>query len=107
MTTKRIRYALAGGVAIWMAFSLFVVPHVIRWVYAGSGPASLGRVMGGRAKWPIERYLTVVIVTSDHGEEFGEHRFVGHGRGLHFPVLHVPCSCCIGPHPQASGLRRR
>jgi arylsulfatase A-like enzyme len=33
---------------------------------------------------------TVVIVTSDHGEEFGEHRCVGHGQSLYFPSVHVP-----------------
>jgi arylsulfatase A-like enzyme len=33
---------------------------------------------------------TVVVVTSDHGEAFGEHGLVGHGNGLYLPVLHVP-----------------
>lgn len=33
---------------------------------------------------------TLIIVTSDHGEEFGEHGWVSHGNGLHFPSLHVP-----------------
>ena len=33
---------------------------------------------------------TLVIVTSDHGEEFGEHGHVSHGNGLHFPALHIP-----------------
>jgi arylsulfatase A-like enzyme len=33
---------------------------------------------------------TIVIVTSDHGEEFGEHGGRGHGRSLHREVLQVP-----------------
>jgi arylsulfatase A-like enzyme len=33
---------------------------------------------------------TIVIVTSDHGEEFGEHGTVSHGHSLYWPALHVP-----------------
>jgi arylsulfatase A-like enzyme len=33
---------------------------------------------------------TVVIITSDHGEAFGEHGYTGHGASLHTTVLHVP-----------------
>jgi arylsulfatase A-like enzyme len=33
---------------------------------------------------------TLVVVTSDHGEEFGEHTFFGHGATLYLPSLHVP-----------------
>jgi arylsulfatase A-like enzyme len=33
---------------------------------------------------------TVVVVTADHGEEFGEHGWASHGNGLYFPSLHVP-----------------
>lgn len=33
---------------------------------------------------------TYFIVTSDHGEEFLEHGFIGHGGNLHPPVVRVP-----------------
>lgn len=33
---------------------------------------------------------TVVIITSDHGEEFGEHAGTNHGRTLYRESLHVP-----------------
>jgi len=33
---------------------------------------------------------TLVILTSDHGEFFGEHRLVEHGGALYDPVVHVP-----------------
>jgi arylsulfatase A-like enzyme len=33
---------------------------------------------------------TLIILTSDHGEEIGEHRLVGHGRSLYRDELHVP-----------------
>jgi len=33
---------------------------------------------------------TIVIITADHGEEFGEHGKLGHGRTLHTQALWVP-----------------
>ena len=33
---------------------------------------------------------TIVIVTSDHGQEFQEHGFMFHGKGLYWNLLHVP-----------------
>jgi arylsulfatase A-like enzyme len=33
---------------------------------------------------------TLVIVTSDHGEHFGEHGLMDHGGDLYLPLLHVP-----------------
>jgi arylsulfatase A-like enzyme len=33
---------------------------------------------------------TIVIILSDHGEEFGEHGFAGHMRSLYREALHVP-----------------
>lgn len=33
---------------------------------------------------------TIVIVASDHGEQFGEHDLMGHGNSLYLPLLHVP-----------------
>jgi arylsulfatase A-like enzyme len=33
---------------------------------------------------------TMVVVTSDHGEEFGEHGVLGHGSHLFEEVMHVP-----------------
>ena len=33
---------------------------------------------------------TIIIILSDHGEEFGEHGGMGHGRTLHQEVLRVP-----------------
>jgi arylsulfatase A-like enzyme len=33
---------------------------------------------------------TVVVVTADHGEEFGEHGWASHGNGLYLPALRVP-----------------
>lgn len=33
---------------------------------------------------------TIVIATSDHGEEFGDHDMIGHGHGLNYPAVHVP-----------------
>lgn len=33
---------------------------------------------------------TIVIVTSDHGEQFGEHGLTDHANSLYLPLLHVP-----------------
>lgn len=33
---------------------------------------------------------TIVVITSDHGELFGEHGLRGHGNALYRPLLHVP-----------------
>lgn len=33
---------------------------------------------------------TVVVITSDHGELFGEHQLFSHGNSLYLPALHVP-----------------
>ena len=43
---------------------------------------------------------TVVIVTSDHGEEFGEHGLLLHGHGLHAQSIHVPL-IVVGPGVQS------
>ncbi|MFW5966231.1 MAG: sulfatase [Persicimonas sp.] len=33
---------------------------------------------------------TMIVITSDHGEEFWDHGGVGHGRGVHQEMVHVP-----------------
>jgi len=47
---------------------------------------------------------TVVIITSDHGEEFGEHEIIDHGNSLYMPALHVPLIISY-PASIPSGLR--
>lgn len=46
---------------------------------------------------------TLVIVTSDHGEEFGEHGLEGHGKTLYWEVLHVPLVISYPQHVPAGG----
>jgi arylsulfatase A-like enzyme len=50
---------------------------------------------------------TFIIVTSDHGEEFGEHGrdLLAHSRSLYAPVLHVPLVLYY-PARLAGGVRR-
>ena len=33
---------------------------------------------------------TLVVITADHGEQFGEHALTGHANSLYLPLLHVP-----------------
>jgi len=40
---------------------------------------------------------TVVVVTSDHGEQFGEHGLFDHANSLYLPVLHVPLLVSFPP----------
>ncbi len=47
---------------------------------------------------------TVLVVTSDHGEEFGEHGRMSHGLSLYEEVVRVPL-VIHAPHRIAAGLR--
>ena len=47
---------------------------------------------------------TLVIVTSDHGEMFGEHGQTAHTSGLYFPALHVPLAL-VYPKVVPAGMR--
>jgi arylsulfatase A-like enzyme len=47
---------------------------------------------------------TLVIVTSDHGEEMGEHGLYGHGKSLYGQELHVPL-VILPPRGRAPALR--
>ena len=47
---------------------------------------------------------TIIIVTSDHGEEFGEHGVYLHGNSLYDRSLHVPL--VIVPPQMTDGVRR-
>jgi arylsulfatase A-like enzyme len=39
---------------------------------------------------------TIVIITSDHGEQFGEHRLLDHANSVYLSLLHVPL-VIVGP----------
>lgn len=45
---------------------------------------------------------TLVVITADHGELFGEHGLTGHGKSLYDEVLHVPL-IIVGPDLGMSG----
>jgi arylsulfatase A-like enzyme len=47
---------------------------------------------------------TIVVLTSDHGESFGDHGLIGHGNSLYRQVLHVPL-VLVGPGQLPAGLR--
>jgi len=49
----------------------------------------VGRLLDALRRLKLDR-RSIVIITSDHGEEFGEHGSRGHGRSLHREVLHIP-----------------
>ncbi len=51
-----------------------------------------------------ERERTLVIIVSDHGEQFGEHGLVQHADSLYRPVLHVPLMI-IDPRSPVAGQR--
>ncbi len=45
---------------------------------------------------------TVLIVTGDHGEQFGEHDLTGHGNSLYLPLLHLPLVISFPPRVPAA-----
>jgi arylsulfatase A-like enzyme len=47
---------------------------------------------------------TIIVLTSDHGESFGEHGMIFHGNGLHRAQVHVPLIIRYPP-AVASGVR--
>ena len=47
---------------------------------------------------------TIVVVVSDHGEQFGEHGLKGHANSLYLPLLRVPLLIRY-PHAVPEGLR--
>lgn len=51
------------------------------------------------------RENTIVIVTSDHGEHFGEHGMYTHGNSVYTPVTHVPL-VISGSERVPAGLRQ-
>src|SRR5262249_32828166 len=44
---------------------------------------------------------TLVFLTADHGEQFGEHGLPGHGNSLYLPVVHVPLQIVFPSHVPA------
>jgi arylsulfatase A-like enzyme len=50
---------------------------------------------------------TLVIITSDHGEQFGENGMMGHANSLYLPTLHVPLLMLWPGHvPAGKSIRR-
>jgi arylsulfatase A-like enzyme len=47
------------------------------------------------------RENTLLIITADHGEQFGEHGLYCHGNSLYLPVLHVPLVISFPGHVPA------
>lgn len=57
----------------------------------------VGRFLDHLAALPNADQI-LVVVTSDHGEEFGEHGKLGHGETLHNEALHVPLALAWPGH---------
>ena len=69
--------------------------------------ADIDRELGRLFRYLIDKSLidrTVIIVTSDHGEEFLEHGFFGHGLTLYEESVHVPLIMRF-PHLLPAGVR--
>lgn len=87
------------------------------WNYADNVPLAR-QLWEGEARYVDEnlRYLletvdrrrrdrpAVIIVTSDHGEEFGEHGGTSHGHTLHAELLHIPLVMVAPGYLPAGGV---
>lgn len=49
----------------------------------------IGRIFAELRERGLDR-STVVVITSDHGEDFGEHNLLGHRNSLYLATIHVP-----------------
>jgi arylsulfatase A-like enzyme len=65
--------------------------------------AKLGELFSELSRRGIDKN-TLIIVTSDHGEAFGNHDLFGHGNGLYIDSLHVPL-IILWPDKIPSGTR--
>lgn len=63
----------------------------------------IGRLLDHLQQLDLDR-KTMIILTSDHGEEFWEHGNVNHGHGLHRELLNIPL---IVRPPQGYPVARR
>lgn len=78
----------------------------LRTAYAGAIgylDAELDSLIAGLDATGVRRG-TLLVITSDHGEEFGEHGRLQHGNTLYYPSLHVPLMVCP-PGDGRSGRR--
>jgi arylsulfatase A-like enzyme len=65
--------------------------------------AFVGRVLAALEAAGVDED-TLLIVTSDHGEEFGEHGFFGHGETLHEANTRIPFVARLpGPRAERAG----
>ncbi len=63
----------------------------------------IGRVLNALKEWQLDS-KTIIIFTGDHGESLGEHNYIGHGKYLYEPSLHVPL---IIKHPSMNVNEKR
>ncbi|HSJ15971.1 MAG TPA: sulfatase [Longimicrobiales bacterium] len=78
------------------------------WINAYDGAiryidGELGRLFEALAATGL-RENTLIVVTSDHGEMFGEHGQIQHTTGVYLPVLHVPLALAF-PGVVPAGVR--
>jgi len=65
--------------------------------------AGVGRLLDGlRRRGLLDN--AVVVITADHGEQFGEHHLFSHGNSLYSQLLHVPL-VVVAPGRVPAGLR--
>ena len=66
--------------------------------------SQIGKLMDELAKRGVLEN-TLIVITSDHGEDLGEHGLFGHGRSLYSQEIHVPL-VILAPAPAGSGSGR-
>jgi len=59
------------------------------------------QTVGQLGTWGLSKN-TMLVVTADHGEAFGEHGLLAHGRQLYDELVHIPL-ILVGPEPFVGG----
>lgn len=106
ITDRAVAWIARQGTKKWFLWTHYIDPHGFYVRHPGGvqyGDSEMDLYDGelrytdehlGRLFREIERLpnadRTIVIITSDHGDGFGEHGYINHGQALFGDILHVP-----------------
>ncbi|HUH02158.1 MAG TPA: sulfatase-like hydrolase/transferase [Kofleriaceae bacterium] len=106
VTDRAVAWIARQGTSKWFLWAHYIDPHGYYMRHPGGpqyGDSEMDLYDGelhytdshlGRLFRELERMpnadRTIVIITSDHGDGFGEHGYINHAQALYADLLHVP-----------------